>query len=112
MSENGVGALGSVRELEGALEATATTRAASEQRLREARTSAERLLASARDDAAAAADERRRMVLAAAEGDAQEIARDGERTAARIRADAEASCTAMVEAALALILPTRDESEA
>jgi vacuolar-type H+-ATPase subunit H len=113
MSDNGAGgALGSVRELEGALEATATTRAASERRLDEARARAARLLAAARDDAAAAGEERRRVVLAAAEDDAQEIARDGERTAAGIRVDAAASCTAMVEAALALILPTRDESEA
>lgn len=112
MSGNDAGALGSVRELEGALEATATTRAASERRVEEARSAASRLLAAAADDAAAAADERRRIVLAAAERDAREIAHDGAETAARVRADAETSCSAIVEAALALILPTHGKSEA
>ena len=112
MSENGAGALGSVRELEGALDATATTRAASERRLEEARSAAERLLAAARDNAAAAGVERCRVGMAGGEDEANEIARGGEGGAARVRADAAASCTAAVEAALALILPARGKSEA
>ena len=104
--------LGSVRQLEGALEATATTRAASEHRLEEARSAASRLLAAAREDAVAAAAERRRVALAAADDDAVEISRRGAETAARVRADARVSCSRVVEAALALILPADDESEA
>jgi vacuolar-type H+-ATPase subunit H len=106
------GALGSVRQLEGALEAASTTRAASEARLNEARSEASRLLAAARDEAAAAAAERRRVVLAAAEDDAAEIYRRGEESAARLRADARVSRNAAVEAALAIILPAGIKSEA
>ena len=73
------GVLGSVRQLEGALEATSTTRAASEARLGEARSEASRLLAAARDATAAAVAERRRVVLAAAEDDAAEISPPGRR---------------------------------
>ena len=112
MSETPNGALGSVRELEGALDATATTRAASEARLAEARSAAALLLAAAREDAAAAVAERRRVVLAAAEDEAAEISRRGAETAARVRADARVSCSNVVEAALALILPADGESEA
>jgi vacuolar-type H+-ATPase subunit H len=107
-----LGALGSVRELEGALEATSAKRAASEARLLEARSEASRLLAAARDDAAAAAAERRRAALAAAEDDAAEIHRQGEERAARLRREAQGSCAAAVEAALALILSTGGESDA
>ena len=106
------GVLGSVRQLEGALESTATMRAASETRLREARSEASRLLAAAQDDAAAAAAERRRVVLAAAEDDAAEISRRGAERAARVQADARDRCAAVVEAALALILPADGKSEA
>ena len=106
------GALGSVRQLEGALEATSSTRAASEARLEEARADASRLLAAARDDAAAAAAERRRVVLGAAEDDAAEISRQGEERAARVLAGARSGSAAAVEAALALILPTAGTSEA
>jgi hypothetical protein len=109
-SVNGV--LGSVRQLEGALEATSATRAASEARLEEARTEASRRLAAARDAAAAAAAERRRVVLAAAEDDAAEISRQGEESAARLLADARPGSAAAVEAALALILPTAGTSKA
>jgi vacuolar-type H+-ATPase subunit H len=109
-SVNGV--LGSVRQLEGALKAASTTRAASERRLEEARADASRLLAAARDDAAAAAAERRRLALAAAEHDAAEISRQGEERAARVLADARAGTAAAVEAALVLILPTAGTSEA
>jgi vacuolar-type H+-ATPase subunit H len=109
-SVNGV--LGSVRQLEGTLEATSAARAASEARLEEARADASRLLAAARDDAAAAAAERRRVVLGAAEEDAAEISRQGEESAARLLADARAGSAAAVEAALALILPTAGTSEA
>ena len=104
--------LGSVRQLEGALEATATTRAASEKRLEAVRAAAAHLLASAREDAAAAAAERRRLALATAEEEAAEISRRGAETAARVRADARVSCAAVVEAALALILPADGVSEA
>jgi vacuolar-type H+-ATPase subunit H len=104
--------LSSVRQLEGALEATSTTRAASKARLEEARADASRLIAAARDDAATAAAERRRIVLAAAEDDAAEISRGGEERAARVRADAQAGSAAAVDAGLALILPTSGTSEA
>ena len=106
------GGLGSVRQLEGALEAASTTRAASERRLEEARADALRLLAAARDAAAAATAERRRRALATAEDDAHEISRQGEERAARVLADARAGSAAAVEAALALILPTAGTSEA
>jgi vacuolar-type H+-ATPase subunit H len=112
VSEKPNGVLGSVRQLEGALEATATTRAESERRLQEARSAASRLLAAAREDAAAEAAERRRVALAAAEDDAVEISRGGADTAARVRADARVSCAGVVEAALALILPADGMSEA
>jgi hypothetical protein len=100
------GVLGSVRQLEGALEATSTMRAASETRLSEARSEASRLLAAARSATAAAVAERRRIVLAAAEDDAVAISRQGEERAAHVRAGAQVSCAAVVEAALAQILPT------
>jgi vacuolar-type H+-ATPase subunit H len=106
------GALGSVRQLEGALEATSATRAASQARLEEARADASRLLAAARDDAAAAAAERRRVVLGAAEDDAAEISRQGKESAARLLADAWPGSAAAVEAALALILPAAGTGEA
>jgi len=109
-SVNGV--LGSVRQLEGALEAVSTARAASDLRLDEARADASRLLATARAAAAVAAAERRRIALAAMEDDAAEISRQGEERAARVLADARAGSAAAVEAALALILPARGESEA
>jgi vacuolar-type H+-ATPase subunit H len=109
-SVNGV--LGSVRQLEGALEASSATRAASEARLEEARAGAARRLAAARDDAAAAAAERRRVVLGAAEDDAAEISRQGEEGAARVLTDARAGSAAAVEAALDLILPAGGTSEA
>lgn len=112
MSETQNGVVGSVRRLEGALEATATTRAASERRLEEARSAASRLLAVAREHAVAVAAERRRVAVAAADDDAVEIARLGAETAARVRADAQAICSDVVEAALALVLPSDDESEA
>ena len=105
------GVLGSVRQLEGALEATATTRAASDTRLADARAEASRLLDAARADAAAAAAERRRVVLAAAEDDAAEIHHRGEEAAARVRADAQGSRAEAVEAAVAFVLPDGDESE-
>jgi vacuolar-type H+-ATPase subunit H len=104
--------LGSVRQLEGALEAASATRAASEARLEAARADASRLLAAALDDAAAVAAERRRVVLGAAEDDAAEIFRQGEENAARVLADARAGSAAAVEAALALILPVGGKSEA
>jgi vacuolar-type H+-ATPase subunit H len=109
-SANGV--LGSVRQLEGALEAASTTRAASEARLEEARADASRLLAAARDDAAAAVAERRRLGLAAADDDVTEISRQGQERVARLLAGARAGSPAAVEAALALILPTAGTSEA
>lgn len=116
MSKNGPppvagAALGSVRELEAALEATATTRAASERRVEEARSAASRLLAAARAQAAAAAAGRRQVVLADAEDDAIEIARRGAESLARVRAEGQAGCAGMVEAALALILPDLGKGE-
>jgi hypothetical protein len=49
-------------------------------------------------------------VLAAAEDDAVEISRQGEESVARVRAGAQVSCAAVVEAALAQILPTDGKS--
>ena len=110
-AEGATGALGSVRQLEGALEASSTARAAAEARLQAARSEASRLLAAAREDAVAAAAERRRSVLAAAENDAAAIHREAEARTAQLRADAGASRDAAVGAALALILPAAVESE-
>ena len=104
------GALGSVRQLEGALEATSAAREASAARLGQARAEASRMLAAARTDAAAAVAERRRVVLGAAEDDAAEIQRRGQERADRVRADARDGRAALVEAALELILPA-GESE-
>ena len=106
------GALGSVRQLEGALEATSTKRAASEDRVERARADASRLLVSARADADAVAAERRRIVLGAADADAAEISRQADERAARVRTDARAGRGGAVEAALGLILPAVDASEA
>jgi vacuolar-type H+-ATPase subunit H len=99
------GVLGSVRQLEQALEATATTKAASERRLAEARDEASRRIAAARDEAAAAAAERRRVALAAVDSEAAGIVRRGAETATGLRADADAARAGLVEVALALILP-------
>jgi hypothetical protein len=110
--QNVNGVLGSVRQLEDALEATSTTRASSEASLSEARLGASRLLAAARSATAAAVAERRRVVLAVVEDDAVEISRRGEERAAHVRAGAQVSCAAVVEAALALILPADGKSGA
>jgi hypothetical protein len=99
------GTLGSVRQLEGALEATSAAREASEARLGEARAEASRLLAAARTDADAAVAERRRVVLAAAKDDTAEIHRRAEERAARVRAHTRDGRAALVEAGLELILP-------
>jgi vacuolar-type H+-ATPase subunit H len=105
-------ALGSVRQLEGALEAASTTRAESEARLEEARADAALLIAAARAAAAAAVAERRRIALAAAAEDAAEISRQGEARAARVLVDARTASATAVEAALALILPLANTVEA
>lgn len=105
-------ALGSVRQLEGALEAASTMRAESEARLEEARADAARLIAAARVAAATAVAERRRIALAAVEDDAAEISRQGEARAARVLVDARSAGATAVEAALALILPMADTGEA
>jgi hypothetical protein len=110
-AESATGALGSVRQLEGALEASSVARAAAETRLQAALAEASRLLAAAREDAVAAAAERRRGVLDAAEDDAALILREGEERAARLRTDARARREAVVNEALTLILPAVDESE-
>jgi hypothetical protein len=106
------GVLGSVRQLEDALESTSATRAASEARLIEARAGASRALVAARDATAAAVAERRRVVLAALEDEAAEICRQGEEGAARVRANAGISCAAVVDAALEHILPAEGQSGA
>jgi hypothetical protein len=51
-------------------------------------------------------------VLAVVEDDAVEISRRGEERAAHVRAGAQVSCAAVVEAALALILPADGKSGA
>ena len=106
------GALGSVRQLERALEATSTKRAASEARVEKAHADATRLLDSARADADIVAAERRRLVLGAADADAAEISCQADERAARVRADARAGRGGAVEATLALILPAVNASEA
>ena len=111
-SDSVAGALGSVRRLEEALEASSEARAAAEQTLEAARAEAARLLAAAEQDAAAAAAERRRAVLDAAEEDAAAIERDGEARAARLRTRAGELRESVVETALAAILPAAAEDEA
>ena len=111
-AENVTGALGSVRQLEGALEASATARAAAEKLLEAARTEAARLLALAAEDAASAVTERRRAVLDAADDDAAAIQREAEARAAQLRAQADERQEFLVEAALALILPAAAKDEA
>jgi hypothetical protein len=111
VNEKPNGVLDPVRQLEHALDTGTATRAASDSRLEEARSAASALLSAARQDAAVAAAERRRVELAAAEDDVNEISRRGAETAGRVRIDARASCAAVVEAALALLLPAEDESE-
>jgi vacuolar-type H+-ATPase subunit H len=106
------GVLGSVRRLEQTLEATARSKAATEKRLAAARDEASRRIAAARDEAAARAAERRRVALAAAEAEAADIVRRGAESATRLLADAKVGCAEMVEAALALILPTDGNGEA
>ncbi len=103
--------LDSVRQLEQALESSATARAVAEQRLQVARSEADRLLAAARETAAAIATERSRSVLAAADEEAAAIHHAGEADVEQLRADARATRQAVVEAALALVLPTGEESE-
>ena len=105
-------ALGSVRRLEGALEASSAERAAAETRLQAARSEASHLVATAREDAAAAVAARRRHVLESAERDAARIQRDGEERAAELLARARRSRKAVVETAVTLVLPTRDEPRA
>lgn len=98
--------LGPVRQLEAALESGSTARTASEARLREARDAAARRLEQANDEAVSTVAERRRVLFAAADDDAAEISRRGAELAAQARANARLQCTAVVEAALALILPS------
>ena len=106
------GALGSVRELEQSLEASSTAKTAAEARLADARSEAARILASAQEEAAAEAAERRRAVLVTADDDAAVIRRQAEERRAELRAAAEVSRGAAVEAALALVLPTVEERNA
>lgn len=112
-SEAGSGArpLDSVRQLEQALESSATARAAAEKRLQAARSEADRLLAAAQENAAAIEAERRRDVLAAADEEAAAIHRAGQARLERLRADARTTRQAAVEAAVALVLPAGEESE-
>lgn len=106
------GALGSVRQLEGALEASSNARAAAEKLLEAARSEAAQLRAAAGEDAATAAAERRRVVLGAVEDDAAAIHREGEARAAHLRTEASERRDSVVEAALALILPAAAKDEA
>ena len=105
------GPLGSVRQLEQALESNATASAAADKRLKDARTEAARLLAAAEENALAIAAERRRSVLAAADEEATRIHRAAEAKIERLRADARTTRPGTVEAALALLLSTGEESE-
>jgi vacuolar-type H+-ATPase subunit H len=109
--ERVTGALGTVRQLEAALETGSAAREAAEARLQEARAEAARVLAATRDDAAAAAAERRRLVLGAAADEAAAIQREGEARATRLGATARERREAVVDAALAVILPAVDASE-
>ncbi len=105
------GPLDSVRQLEQALESSATARTAADERLEAARSEAVRLLSAARQTADATAAERRRLALASADEDAAAIRRAGEARVEQLRADAGATREVLVEAALALILPAGEKGE-
>jgi vacuolar-type H+-ATPase subunit H len=103
------GTLGSIRQLEEALEARSHANVAAETRLEAARTEASRILASAREEAAAAVAQRRRQALDAAADDVAAIGRAAEETAARVRRDARQHRSATVDAAVTLVLPAAGE---
>jgi vacuolar-type H+-ATPase subunit H len=110
--DEATGAVGAVRRLEAAIDASSAARSAAEERLNSARSEASRLLTAAAEDAAAAAEKRRRSVLAAADAEAAAIHREAEARVVELRADTGANREAAVEAALALVLPAGEESEA
>ena len=110
--EGVTGALGSVRQLEEAIEASSVARETAEARLQAARAEASGLLAAAREDAAEAAAARRRGVLAAAETTRPRSIQEGEERAARFQDGGPEHRDAVVDSALAFILPAGEESEA
>jgi hypothetical protein len=98
-------ALGSVLELERALEAEQAASVDGEARLRSARTEAAAILAAARERAEQQASERRASLLAEVEAETRRIAADADAAAEGLRAAAAASEEAFVDRALAIVLP-------
>jgi hypothetical protein len=103
------GALGSVRELEDALEATSKAKTEAESRLREAGAEASRILADARASAESEAAERRELVLAAVDADVAEIHRRGEERSIDVRERAQESRESALDLALAYLVPNGTE---
>ena len=104
--------LGSIRQLEEALEAGSAAAALAEARLEDARAAAARILAEAREEAVASAAGHRRTVLDEAAREVEAIRRAGEERAARLRADARERRAGAVDVARTLILPVGDEAGA
>lgn len=102
-SENG--ALGSVLDLEHALQAAQATAVDAEARLAQARREADAILAAARERAERRMAQRHASLAAAADADARTVSDGAEAAAAELRARAHAVEAAFVEAALAFVLP-------
>jgi len=98
-------ALGSVLDLERALETAQTAAVGAEERLELARREADAILAAARDRAESRAAQRQTSLAAAAAAEAEATAGDAEAAAADMRRRASEIEGAFVEAALALVLP-------
>ncbi|HEU5362252.1 MAG TPA: hypothetical protein VFU56_02870 [Gaiellaceae bacterium] len=99
------GALGSVLDLERALETAQTAASDSEARLERARREANDIVTAARERAARRTAERQSSVASAAATQAQAMNTAAEAAAATIRARAAEVEAAFVEAGLALVLP-------
>lgn len=102
-SENG--ALGSVLDLEHALQAAQATSVDAEARLAQARREADAILAAARERAERRMVERHDSLAAAADAEARAVSDGAEAEAAELHAKAREVEAAFVEAALALVLP-------
>ena len=103
-SENG--ALGSVLDLERALETAQAATVDSEGRLERARLEADTIRASARERAERRAAERKSSLIPAADAEARAVSDAAEAAAADLRARVAEVEPAFVEAALALVLPS------
>lgn len=103
-SENG--ALGSVLDLERALETAQAASVDSEGRLERARLEADTIRASARERADRRAAQRERSLIPTADAEARALIDDAEAAAADMHAKVGEVEPAFVEAALALVLPS------